>query len=418
MHMINTKSSSVPLNLNPQTTAIIKQISEEFANVSDSQRNELLKENLELHAWEGERIQKVSVKRIIEPFGFWRLGPKDDYDDLKSITKPDPIKVAAALDDRFVLVDGLRRLRYHIKEGRSKIEVEIIGQARCLSQLNVARAMLMTRFNKPMSNLELAQGLVHLRTELHREFGKDAFFEHGGDRKGKGKNRQTAAKYMASLLGMQIWAVRELINFGLRLGPYALAGLQNKDDFKNISLKKIQEINPAIKRGNLKEEIGNRLDSMKQSDVTEDEMVIEAGKIAFDFIRGEMAEEEGSGSDDDTDESEVKVDTSDLDDPEKGKGKAASSKSKDDDMEDDDDVEEGDQDLEDVEEDDSSDKQPTSWADARDLLSELIDQATDLKRVTPKDKALPMKEAKVVQEKWGNLKATWSRLAICMKNLM
>ena len=70
---------------------------------------------------------------------------------------------------------------------KKQIKALIVGKVVCRSQIAMARALEMTRFKKPPNTLELVAGLLSLYEIIINEFGKEAFFSHGGNRKSEKK---------------------------------------------------------------------------------------------------------------------------------------------------------------------------------------------------------------------------------------
>ena len=122
---------------------------------------------------------------------------------LSTITKLDPIKVAVTEDkELYILIDGERRLEHAKSNSEKKIEAQIIGTVVCQSQIAMARGKEMVKFKKPLTPLELAYGLMQLKDQIIRDFGEDAFFSHGGDRKTNHKTKQSLQVTLQRFLGL------------------------------------------------------------------------------------------------------------------------------------------------------------------------------------------------------------------------
>ena len=179
---------------------------------------------------------------------------------LSTITELDPIKVAITDDkELYILIDGERRLEHARRNGEKKIEVQIIGTVVCQSQIGMARGKEMVKFKKPLTPLELAYGLMQLKDQIIRDFGEDAFFSHGGDRKTNHETKQSLPDYIAKVLGINKTTVDTLLRFGTNVGPMGLAGLLTKDDMVGMPLRQINQINASLKNADLLKQIENVL---------------------------------------------------------------------------------------------------------------------------------------------------------------
>ncbi len=272
---------------NLKKSSVIEKLIKNSSGMSQKQKNKLLKDNLQLGDYKGKNLREVDIEKLNESLSY--RTEEFDNTDFEAIQNADPLKVVAIKGlKEFFLIEGFELYNFLKKNGAPKINVEIVGEAQCLAQLYFARAKSMINFNKSISNLELSLGLLFLRDELIKQFGKKAFYDHGGKRKGKGKSKLSLSPYISKLLNMKTWSVAALLNFGLRLGPSALMGLQNFKEAKELSIRSIQQLNAPIKKAKLKSEIDKCLRDMADSNASEQDIIYQAGKIAFDFIQEKL----------------------------------------------------------------------------------------------------------------------------------
>jgi hypothetical protein len=206
-----------------------------------------------------------------------------------------------------MVVSGSRRLgHFHSLGDVDSVDVEVIGEARCLSQAAVARAAEMTKVTRPLSNFELALGLWDLRKQVIEEFGKDQCYLHGGKRTGDGKKKVKVNQYIASLLGMKRWVVQALITFGRQLGPLALKALHNREDRKDLSLREIQKLNGGLKEAGVHEKIKDEARTLRRSDASPEEQMNKVGELAWTLIAEQATKNKARPEDtpDDDDEND------------------------------------------------------------------------------------------------------------------
>lgn len=283
-------SNLAPLNLNVDTAMALKEAEEAFTSTTVKAKKTLIGNELDLKTWKQKKVKEIETKFIVPPFAFQRLGQNDEFGDLDTTENLDPIKVAAMNSAKYYfLIDGYRRFRFFEKKGITIIECEIIGIAECISQVSAARANVMSILTKPLTNLELSLGFYSLATELQDEFGSSYFYKHGGDRKKNNVKQASIVEYMAKLVGMKPWAVQALFKFGKELGPYALKGIQNLDEFKDLPIRSVQKINGYLAKDNLGAKIGERVTEMIDLAKDDEEINAKVGKIAFDHIQKKLA---------------------------------------------------------------------------------------------------------------------------------
>jgi len=360
-------------------------------------KKDLIENNLQLETWKKKKHQTIRMDRIIRMPAFFRFDQKDDYGDLERVAALDCPDVAAVQGaNYFVLIDGERRVNYLRREGHSSIECRVVGEARSFSQLAATRANVTTKFSKPLSTCELALGLTMLHEHLIREFGQDAFFGRGGDRKGRGKDKLNRNEYIAGMVGIKPWAVRALIDFGLELGHYALIGLHNREETRNLSLREIHSLNASLKRRRLGNKIRNLLEALEESDSTDDEMATAAGKTAFQVItqERERRELENRGSEADENAEEEAEDDDEENDEDHD----------DEDEEDEDEDDEGDEEDEEDDEDENDGNEPTSdsFPDLEELITAHIRSCESFKnKYSARDKPSTLrKRFKKVEKSW------------------
>jgi len=279
-------SSLALLNMNCSSSDVIDRITQKIKGLSKGQKDRILRDNLQLQKYEGKRLKDVDISRIDPSLSFKSPSAENDGEDNNSVKVPEPLHVAAVdgVDELFLL-DDFNLYESYKKKGSKMLGVEIMGQASCLSQLYVARALCMISPQKPVSNLDLSMGLVGLRKGLIKEFGKQAFCGHGGNRKGANKPKLNMSPHISKFLYMKVWGVRALLNFGSQLGPHALMGLQGYRETRELSVRSIHQLNGPIKKANLKGKIDDRLKQVPVTIHHKQEMMKEAGRVAYEFIQ-------------------------------------------------------------------------------------------------------------------------------------
>jgi hypothetical protein len=184
----------------------------------------------------------------------------------------------------------------------------------------MARALDMTRFKRQPNALELVAGLLSLYEIIINEFGKEAFFSHGGNRKGeKKKDKQSLSQYIATVLGLKQSTVNALLNFGLYVGPYGLAGLQYHEDMQRLAIRTINQINAKLKKENLSKKLNDMFHSLDDAKSTEPERIKACGNLSHQIISGHIsALKEGHNEDEESKEFEpFELDPSNYDLPPK-----------------------------------------------------------------------------------------------------
>lgn len=172
-----------------------------------------------------------------------------------------------------------------------------------MSQLYLQRTSLMLNNQDTSTAVQQALTLLILREELEREFGKNFFHKHGGDRKTRKKSKSSLSKkrreksksslsdYISENVRMPKWAVAALLNFGNGVGGYALLGLQDYPKARELSTRSIQKINGAINEANLINEINNSIDESDKLRRNDQDTIKEAGRIAYEFIMKEISKD-------------------------------------------------------------------------------------------------------------------------------
>ena len=308
MHMIAKKSNLAGLNLDDGVNATIKRLQKILPELETKEKSSLIQAGLKLERYKEKKQKTVEIKKLIKPVCFRRLDANDDYKDFDYTTTLEPIKVVTIADsDLLMVVSGSRRLgHFHSLGDVDSVDVEVIGEARCLSQAAVARAAEMTKVTRPLSNFELALGLWDLRKQVIEEFGKDQCYLHGGKRTGDGKKKVKVNQYIASLLGMKRWVVQALITFGRQLGPLALKALHNREDRKDLSLREIQKLNGGLKEAGVHEKIKDEARTLRRSDASPEEQMNKVGELAWTLIAEQATKNKARPEDtpDDDDEND------------------------------------------------------------------------------------------------------------------
>ena len=183
----------------------------------------------------------------------------------------------------FVVIDGLRRLEYLKRKGEHEVPVSISGKAICSSQVAMTRAVEMTKLAKPLTTLELVDGLLALRDLIVNEFGEDHFYSHGGDR--KGDSRESLCTFIASRIGIKQTTVTTLMSFGTQVGTIALKGLLQMDDLKLLPIRSIHQCNARLKEINLRESIENLVTFSEGQHLPEEELKRDVAQTAAKAIR-------------------------------------------------------------------------------------------------------------------------------------
>jgi ParB/Sulfiredoxin domain len=402
-------------------------------NLNKEAKKALIENKLELEPWTLKKNQEIEIKQIKPPSAFQRLNSDDDFDDLdsiKSLKNFDPIKVAALNDSKhFILVDGYRRFRFQLEKGAAKIECEIMGVAKCRSQVSAARANIMSILSKPLTSLELSYGFYELGNELENEFGESYFFKHGGNRKKNIEDQASIVDYMAKIVSIKLWAVRALHKFAKELGPHALKGLQNRDDFNNLSLRMIHKLNGQITKEDLRKKIDEEVKKLEKDGKDEKDICSEAGEIAFDFIKKKLSmiakRQKKSGAkkkgtdpgEKEEQQSEGELETEDLNKEaetgKKKKGKLDTDDNKDDENGDGEDSESGD----DLDGDESEDNLKETPAEVKDQLIEFIDKLESIKKLIPDEGDLSRAKKSRIKDQWEEVVDIWGDLSISMKHM-
>lgn len=293
----NRESSLVPLKLK-KSRDLINEINKKLSTLSSKQKIELIKNGLKLKPSEQRKTKSIEISKIINLNTYHRCNRKKDYRDLKGIRNLEPIKVATikGVKEYYCLIDGNRRLQYIKGEGESDIQAEIIGEAVCKSQLGIARAVFMNLNKEPLTNIEKTIGLVRLRRTLLDEFGKKAFYCHGGTRRGQDTEKMSISQFISQQTNLKPWVVQTLLNFGRNLGTYALKGLLYNEGLDDLTLYKIQNINSRIREARLRSTIKAKLSELEKSGTSEKEKIEIIGTLVLDFIIKALEQSKGADS--------------------------------------------------------------------------------------------------------------------------
>ena len=260
-------------------------LSKHIKSLSKDQKEHLVANGIKIKRYDQPKTKKVNVGEILWSPSFLRFDSNDDFDDLASAINLDPIRVAIVAEtSKIVGIEGTRRLKFAKLQKHKKIVVEIVGEVESESQISLARAISVITTPKPMTNLEISIGLVNLRRTIIREFGKDAFHSNGGYRGSEGNKKQSLNQFIADNIGLSLFPVQALVTFGRRLGTYAVEGLFSYEEYKRLSLRRIQKLNPELEKAKIRSQINKRKRKLEKNNVSREERVNELGKIAFEFF--------------------------------------------------------------------------------------------------------------------------------------
>jgi len=308
MLAVKPKSSFTPSNLNKKTTTGFKALDRKFVQISKETKEDLFIDELKIDYFDDPDVRQVKISDIFSPPAFARHNSSNPFEDLEALNNPDPVKVVRAEGVKgFFIISGQRRLDFHKcnKKKKKQIKAIIVGQVVCRSQIAMARALEMTRFNRQPNALELVDGLLSLHEIIINEFGKEAFFSHGGDRKGEKKeDKQSLSQYLGKILGLKQSTVTTLLNFGLRIGPYGLGGLHYHEDMQKLAIRTINRINGRLKKENLSKKLSVMFHSLDDAKSSEADRIKACGNLARQIIAGHVAALEEGHEDDDDDEGE------------------------------------------------------------------------------------------------------------------
>jgi hypothetical protein len=219
--------------------------------VQPAQKERLLNSGLTLEPLKEPIANTILISEVSNPPAFMRSDQNDDFNDLEDVERLEPIKLASVGNKGFVVIDGLRRVEFLRRKGKEKVDALIIGSAICPSQLAMARAVEMTKRTRPLNTMELVDGLLRLRESIIQDFGKDHFFDHGGDRKsGDYGSKESLPDFIARGIGFKKTTVATLLNFGLELG-LRLEKLKTLDEWKRLSIRDINQLNGLIREKKL-----------------------------------------------------------------------------------------------------------------------------------------------------------------------
>lgn len=307
-------SSFTPSKLNPKVARQLAEVDKIISKTSDTDKQKLIEQGLSLKPMKMAVITTVNIKKIVTSAFFMRSKVYDSFDDLSTITELDPIKVAITKDkELYILIDGQRRLEHAKSNGEKQVEVQIIGTVVCQSQIAMARGKEMVKFKKPLTPLELAHGLMQLKDQIICDFGENAFFSHGGDRKTNHKTKQSLQGYIAEVLGLNAFKVDTLLRFGSNVGPMGLAGLLTKDDMVGMPLRQINQINASLKNADISKQIENRANELNDDGASQDDLIDGAGELASKTISQALKEHAWEDNDNDNDDDNAEeIDSSDL----------------------------------------------------------------------------------------------------------
>jgi uncharacterized ParB-like nuclease family protein len=296
-------SSFTPSKLNPKAAKQFAEIDKIIGKATDKDKQKLIENGLSVKPTKDMVIMEVDIKKIVHPACFVRSKILETFEDLDMVTKTDPIKVVVTkVEQQYFLVSGERRLQHAKRNGKKKVKVHVIGTVVCQSQIGMARGKEMVKFKKPLTSLELAHGLMQLKDQIICDFGEDAFFSHGGDRKAKHETKKSLPDYMAKVLGLNSFTVDTLLRFGSNVGPMGLAGLLTKDDMVGMPLRQINQVNARLKNADVPKQIAERADELIKEGATRDDVIDEAGELARKMISQALYEgvpEDNDNNDDD-----------------------------------------------------------------------------------------------------------------------
>ncbi len=327
MRTVKIESSFTPSNLNKTTAAGFEALDQKFVQISKETKEELFTRELKIDYFDEPTDCEINLSQIFSPPAFTRHNHSNSFEDLDALdNNPELIKVVRAEDVKgFFVIDGQRRMELHKSKSKKekKIKAVIVGRVVCRSQIAMARALEMTRFKRPPNTLELVQGLLSLHEIIINDFGNEAFFSHGGNRKGEQKgDKLSLSQYIANVLGLKKSTVNLLLNFGLRVSPYGLAGLHYHEDMQKIAIRTINRINGGLKKENLPKKLSEMFHSLHGAKTTDPERIKTCGNLAREIICSHItALTEGDNKDEEGEEFEqFELDPSDFDlPPERGK---------------------------------------------------------------------------------------------------
>jgi hypothetical protein len=279
------KSSFTPSNLNKKTAAGLEKLDRKFVQTSKKAKKDLIAKELKIDYFGNPTVHQIKISEIFSPPGFTRHNHSNPFEDLDALNNPEPLKVVSAESIKgFFVIDGQRRLEFQKRSGKKQIKALIVGQVVCRSQIVMARALEMTRFKKPPNTPELVQGLLSLYEIIINDFGEEAFFTHGGNRKSGTKGKQSLSQYIASVLELKTSTVNALLNFGHHVGPYGLAGLHYHEDMQKLSIRTINQINARLKKEDLSKKISEMFHTLRDAKTTEAELIKACGNLAQNII--------------------------------------------------------------------------------------------------------------------------------------
>jgi hypothetical protein len=289
--MNNKVSSFTPSILNREAQERFAEIDDLISSTSSADKADLIKKGLAITPLKNLRNKKVDITEIVDSSFFLRRDQGDTFNDLEMLSDPEPIKVVIAEGvDGYFIVDGQRRFDLAKKGNDQKVSVQIVGKVVCLAQIALARGKEMVKFSKPLTPLELTQGLMQLRESIDKDFGIENFFSHGGNRRGHEEGKKSLSDYIARQIGIRKTTVRTLIQFGRRVGPEGLAGLHEYPDIKDISVRVINQINAGLKDCGLSDKISELLKTMSDERVTEQQLIEAAGEMAHEILADNIRE--------------------------------------------------------------------------------------------------------------------------------
>ena len=291
MRNAKIESSFTPSNLNKKTAAGFEALYKRFVQIPKKIKEDLFVKELKIDYSDEPDMREIKISEILAPPAFIRNNYSNQFEDLKALDNPEPIKVVIAEDVKgFFIISGQRRLEFHKLNKKKQIKALIVGKVVCRSQIAMARALDMTRFKKPPNTMELVAGLLSLYEIIINEFGKEAFFSHGGSRKSEKKEeRLSLSQYIANILGLKKSTVNALLNFGHRVGPYGLTGLYHHEDVQKLSIRAINKINASLKNDNLDKKLSEMFHSLQGVKTTRTERIKACGNIAHQIIFDHIA---------------------------------------------------------------------------------------------------------------------------------
>ena len=320
MLAVNIESSFTPSNLNKKTAAGLEALDRKFVQIPKESKEELFVNELKIDYFDEPTDCEIKISEIHSPPAFTRHNHSNTFEDLEALNNPDQIKVVSAEGIKgYFIISGQRRLEFHKRNKKKKIKALIVGEVVCRSQIAMARTLEMTRFKRPPNTLEIVEGLLSLYEIIINDFGKEAFFTHGGNRKNKKEDKLSLSQYIANILGLKKSTVNLLLNFGHRVGPYGLAGLHYHEDMQKLAIRTINRINGKLKKENLSKKLNEMFHSLDDAKSTEPERIKACGNIAHQIIFGHISTlKEGHNEDEESKEFEpFELDPSNYDLPPK-----------------------------------------------------------------------------------------------------